>query len=281
MAIKGDLKDMSLPGLIQMVCMEQRKAALVVRRNRVDEGVLFFDEGEIVHARMGKLVGEDAVYQLLQWTEGAFEMGDLSRVPRRTIHTSWRYLMLEGMRKMDEQAANNGNGAATASLTAADEAADEVLETAVIYLLSKLEHGRADISSRRNRRRPPVVLQIMSKMINETAVFAKENLYSRSINLQNSITTASNTFPAMRLIQTTNNHIEERILLNLYSNWSAGKNERRRMFDELVMGLVDVLHTYFSHTIATFHTTTLADEWRETSELFLEELKNELKKVKF
>ena len=74
MAIKGDLKDMSLPGLIQMICTEQRKAALLIRHNRVDEGALFFEGGEIVHARTGSLAGEEAVYHLLQWSEGTFQL---------------------------------------------------------------------------------------------------------------------------------------------------------------------------------------------------------------
>lgn len=283
MAINGDLKDMSLPGLIQMICTEQRKAALLIRHNRVDEGVLFFEGGEIVHARTGSLAGEEAVYRLLQWSEGTFQLGNLTRVPRRTINMSWRYLMLEGMRKIDEQAIrSNGNGVTAAvSLSAVDEAADEALETAVIHLLSKLEHGRATIGNRRNRKQPSVILQTMTKMINETAVFAKTNLINGNVTLQNSIAVANNDFPAMRLLHITNNHIEEDALPNLYDNWSAGKQERRRMFSEIALGLADILHTYFSHIIAAFHASTHSDEWGNTSQLFLEELENELKSIKF
>lgn len=280
MAIKGDLKDMSLPGLIQMICTEERKAALLIRHNRVDEGALFFEGGEIVHARTGSLAGEEAVYHLLQWTEGTFQLGNLTRVPRRTIQSSWRYLMLEGMRKMDEQANRNNGATAPVALSATDVAADETLETAVIHLLSKLEHGRATISNRRNRKRPSVVLQTMTEMINETAVFAKTTLNS-SITLKNSITVTSNDFPAMQLLHITNNHIEEDALPNLYDNWSAGKKERQRMFNEIALGLVDILHTYFSHIIAAFHASAHRDEWLDTSQLFLEEVKNELKSIKF
>jgi hypothetical protein len=143
-----------------------------------------------------------------------------------------------------------------------------------------LEYGRATISNRQNRKRPAVVLQTMTKMINETAVFAKTNLGS-NVTLKNSIAVANNDFPAMQLLHITNNHIEEDVLSNLYDNWSAGKQDRRRMFSEIALGLVDILHTYFSHIIAAFHASAHRDEWFDTSQLFLEELKNELKSIKF
>lgn len=282
MAIKGNLQDMSLPNLVQMICTDRRKAALIVRRQRTEEGILFFEGGEIVHARMGVLEGEDAAYELLQWTEGTFHLGEQSRIPRHTIDTPWHYLMLEAMKRMDE-----GNLAASAvnapiNLSPQQTAVDEELEYQIINLISQLEFSRAKLAERKARRRPFIALQILTEMVNMFVVFTEEELKKTDgRSLEKTITLTADNYPAVRLLQIRNNRLQPAAVVSLYRGWSAGKADRRAMFTEMASGLVEMIESYFIYITSSFHSTDMADQWRDTCLLFLEELTTTLQKVKF
>ena len=103
-ALEGDLRMMSLASIIQINCEERNQARLLLRR-KGEEGRIYFFEGEIVHAVVGDLTGETAIYELLSWEDGTFQV-HLGAAPRkRTIHKGWSGLLLEGMRRIDESTA--------------------------------------------------------------------------------------------------------------------------------------------------------------------------------
>jgi uncharacterized protein DUF4388 len=97
-AMEGDLADIGLPALIQMICSERRRSALVVQKRSLRAEV-HFDGGEIVHATLGGLTGEAALHQLLTWREGIFEMAILRAAPPKTIRCSWDQLVAAGIRE--------------------------------------------------------------------------------------------------------------------------------------------------------------------------------------
>src|SRR4029078_6776684 len=59
-------------------------------------------DGRVIDAEAGTLQGDDAVYRLLTWAEGDFEV--VFRTVRRgeAIATSSQGLLMEGMRRLDE-----------------------------------------------------------------------------------------------------------------------------------------------------------------------------------
>src|SRR5689334_7150367 len=62
-----------LPDLIQIYTVSLANGALTIRRG-VDQGTIWFEQGQMVHAECGDLVGEEAVYQLLHWENGHFSL---------------------------------------------------------------------------------------------------------------------------------------------------------------------------------------------------------------
>lgn len=102
MAINGYLNELSLPTLVQMACQEGTPARLVLQQED-EEAVLYFDDGTIVHAAWGERTGEEVVYRVLKWQEGAFclEAGVLS--PERTIEAHWSVLLMDGLQQVDEE----------------------------------------------------------------------------------------------------------------------------------------------------------------------------------
>ncbi len=76
--IKGSLKDVSLPGLLQFLGNEGHKSY----RLKVERGSAFGDlsilDGYLISANYGLLGGEDAVCEFMTWEDGAFYIEQMS-----------------------------------------------------------------------------------------------------------------------------------------------------------------------------------------------------------
>lgn len=102
MALVGNLKDLKLPNLIQLNCMERNVAKLMIEA-REGKGELYFDDGQIVHATYRGKEGDHAVYDLLALKEGLFRIENGIRINKQSVKSSWNNLLLEGMRVLDEE----------------------------------------------------------------------------------------------------------------------------------------------------------------------------------
>lgn len=103
----GQVLDLQLVDVIQMGCLGRLTLSLAVS-TRDEEGLLCLKNGEIVHAEMGDLEGEDALYSMLSWKEGKFTTHMGISAPKETITDRWEHLLLEGMRRKDEVAVTEG-----------------------------------------------------------------------------------------------------------------------------------------------------------------------------
>ena len=99
---QGKVFGLQLTDIIQMNCLSRVTAALTITKDS-EKGVIYLNEGEIVHAECGEQKGTDAFYSILGWQEGEFvsNIGIVS--PVHTIHQSWEHLLVEGMRRNDEK----------------------------------------------------------------------------------------------------------------------------------------------------------------------------------
>ncbi|RLC82643.1 MAG: hypothetical protein DRJ03_18675, partial [Chloroflexi bacterium] len=103
-AVRGNLRTLSLPSIVQINCNEQNQARLRLK-HRGQEAHIFFADGNVVHAVSDSQVGEEVVYELLTWEDGEFELEMDVPPPERTITVGWSGLLLEGMRRIDERVA--------------------------------------------------------------------------------------------------------------------------------------------------------------------------------
>ncbi len=97
----GSISGLQLPDLIQMNCLSQVTTALYVTKGK-REGCIFFEDGQITHAQIGAIDGEEALFTILAWSSGSFRFVGGVKAPKTTINTNWEYLLIEGMRKADE-----------------------------------------------------------------------------------------------------------------------------------------------------------------------------------
>lgn len=99
--IKGKLKDIHLIDLIQLLDMG-RKTAVVQVGGEGKEGSVFFDGGEVIHAVCGRLLGKEALFELLSIQDGTFVIHLHVTSKIRSIHLSATNLVMEAMCRFDE-----------------------------------------------------------------------------------------------------------------------------------------------------------------------------------
>jgi CheY-like chemotaxis protein len=102
---QGTISDFHLSDLIQMNCLGRLTSALNVQMAD-HAGVVYFIEGNIVHAACDKIEGKEALYEILSWEGGSFTSERGKRSPKETIIEGWQSLLLEGMRRVDESRKN-------------------------------------------------------------------------------------------------------------------------------------------------------------------------------
>ena len=99
--LSGDLEDMGVVDLLQTFEVGRKSGvARIESSGRI--AVVYFRDGKVVDAELGRLCGEEAVYRSLIWSAGTFEV-EFCPVDRKdTIPTSTQGLLMEGMRRLDE-----------------------------------------------------------------------------------------------------------------------------------------------------------------------------------
>jgi DNA-binding response OmpR family regulator len=104
----GQVSDFELSDIIQMNCLGRITTALYVEQNN-QSGVIFFRDGNIVHAENATSKGEDAFYDILSWDGGRFSSKRGLETTEESIFKGWQSLLLEGMKRADEgQAQSDG-----------------------------------------------------------------------------------------------------------------------------------------------------------------------------
>lgn len=106
MAVKGNLKDISLTNLIQ-VNAQSGFSGRISLTSANEKAALYFAEGDIIHVFAGEEKGEEAFNRILGWDEADFELETGLVAPDKTIQTSWSDLLLRGMQYLDEKNLTN------------------------------------------------------------------------------------------------------------------------------------------------------------------------------
>ena len=101
MAFQGSLAELHLPDIIQLVSVSGKTGVFRLTEGP-HEGEIYLQEGRIVHAELGELVGEEAVYALAIWRQGEFHFDSAVPAPRQTIQKSNTSLLMEAARRLDE-----------------------------------------------------------------------------------------------------------------------------------------------------------------------------------
>ena len=97
----GSLTDMGLVDLLQTIDIS-RKSGVLELRFEGRSGMITFRDGQVLDAELGSFFGERAIYRLLLWNEGEFEIDFRPVRVEQRVQIPTQGLLMEGMRRLDE-----------------------------------------------------------------------------------------------------------------------------------------------------------------------------------
>jgi len=119
--VRGSLAQMNVIDLMQSLEMG-RKSCQLSLAHEGDKCEVFFADGQVKHATYGSLVGDEAVFKVLRWTGGNFQLDFEGKTDKETTQLNTQGLLMEGLRLLDESS-RDGGGEAEAAATPAPSAA--------------------------------------------------------------------------------------------------------------------------------------------------------------
>ena len=104
---RGLMQQVELQDVLQMECLNRKSSVLAISTGD-REGQVYICEGEIIHAQLGRLQGEMALYGLLALPGGRFTLQPFAEPARRTISGQYQFLLMEAARLRDESGSESG-----------------------------------------------------------------------------------------------------------------------------------------------------------------------------
>ena len=178
-----------------------------------------------------------------------------------------------------DQDGENKEYVTTAELVSQDEAR---LEADLLFLLSELSLLVDEITEIKDKL-PVHSLKILSEAVNRVAEFCEKSLHVSLEEgfLPDALLNASGSFAHLKLLHVDHNRISAQTAINLYGGWTGDANGKNQAFQQISLGMVRVLESYFSFIEGIFSTPYLAQEWKETFEIYIQELTESVKSITF
>ncbi len=102
MSMQGHLNEVDVPSVIELARQMPSPVGVQLRLPQGEEGTIFVQNGQVVHAVFGPWEGMEALYRLFPIQEGTFELGLGQSAPKRTIQGSWNSVLLDVLRRIDD-----------------------------------------------------------------------------------------------------------------------------------------------------------------------------------
>ena len=101
MSLQGSLKHLQLADVIQLISVSGKTGMFHLKKDQ-HTGLIYLKDGNMVHAELGEIKGEEAVYELAIWNDGEFNFEPDVEPATRTISKSNTNLLMEAARRLDE-----------------------------------------------------------------------------------------------------------------------------------------------------------------------------------
>jgi len=99
--LRGNLTQMNVVDLVQSLEMGRKSCQLTMTKGD-EKCEMFFNQGQVNHAAYGTITGDEAVFKVLRWTEGNFQINFEGKTAQQTTTLNTQGLLMEGLRLLDE-----------------------------------------------------------------------------------------------------------------------------------------------------------------------------------
>ena len=86
-----------------------RKSCLLTLTKDGEKCEMYFMDGQVPHAAYGSLTGDAAVFKVLQWTGGNFQINFEAKTKQQSTTLNTQGLLMEGLRLLDESRRDSGS----------------------------------------------------------------------------------------------------------------------------------------------------------------------------
>jgi CheY-like chemotaxis protein len=101
----GALSDLHVSDIIQLKCMSGATSILEFTGPRGEKARVYFENGQVRHATAPGRDGLEAFNEIVNWQGGKISEVPVTGTLPHTIHADWQLLLMEAVRKMDEDRA--------------------------------------------------------------------------------------------------------------------------------------------------------------------------------
>jgi len=99
--LRGNLSQMNVVDLVQSLEMG-RKSCQLTMTNGDEKCEMYFAGGQVKHAVYGSVTGDEAVFKVLRWTDGNFQINFEGKTTQETTTLNTQGILMEGLRLLDE-----------------------------------------------------------------------------------------------------------------------------------------------------------------------------------
>jgi len=264
--VEGDLLDLTLPSLLQALTREKSSAVLRLQRGTdegADQGSVFFREGALVHALYGDTVGDDAMYQLLGWSEGRFRLTrDADQQPRTVTAKLANFIN------------NADTGPSTSGpMSSTDEGSnDEKLLHDLLTRLSRLEQDKVRLEDGQVEPGAAPALLLIATVVNSMIAVVTQRCTDSDVLPSRVLPRLAEQQPYTQLLGEDAERISVATAVGVMKTWNSTTEDRQQLFLDLCRALIDVLAFYGNTAGTFFRETREREEWRATFGVFVEGL---------
>jgi len=277
-SLVGNLRDLSITNLMQVICAQRRRVRLNLS-NGTEQGWVIFDNGEVIHAEVDGVHGEDAVLRLLDWDEGHFSTTDEVMFAHRTVKVPWDKLVTDALERLSELEIANEYIEPARKLSDREIEHDNFLENDMMLFLSQLEQTQSQIKEGKVRK-PTAVLEVLVQMANKSLDFFDKTVHRRSgeASLRKELTRHVTRYSVARWLQTNDGRYSSKSANEILKRSESA--ERFQVFADLCLSIIGTMDSVFRVLVTCFNAKTTAKEINEACNLYLHDLNATISEIK-
>ena len=264
--VEGDLVDLTLPSLLQVMSRECSTAILRLQRG-TDQGAMYFAEGVLVHAVSGPVTGDEAACELLGWPDGRFRLARDPEPQPRTITDRLARLVVDTDSHSGSRSTSHGDSGDGRSV-------DEQLLHDLLTQLTRLEQDTTRLQEGRVEGGAVAALLLVTAVVNSMVALVTARCSDPGVRPSHVLPRLAEEHPYTQLLGEERDRISIATAAGVLKGWKSTSESREELYLELCKALLDVLVFYGNTASTFFHSNREREEWRATFTLFVEGLTN-------
>ena len=263
--VEGDLVDLTLPSLLQVMSRECSTAMLRLQRG-TDQGAMYFSEGVLVHAVANQVQGDEAACELLGWPDGRFRLARDPAPQPRTITARLARLVV------DTDSSRPASKKSKKGKTSDERNVDEELLHDLLTQLTELEQDTTRLQEGRIEGGTVAALLLVTAVVNSMVSVVTARCSDPGMKPSHVLPRLAEEHPYTQLLGEERDRISIATAASVLKTWNSTSESREQLYLELCRALLDVLIFYGNTASTFFRSNREREEWRATFALFVEGL---------